>query len=181
MNKRGGWALVFSLLVLVVFIAAMFSFFHLYKPIDEKRIIKRAISNVSGVRSPTAGLSAGQVEGGFNESSVFSLLTDIKAGDLHNFPLSREIPKIKVVVDKDIYSATVNRGKISVKKGDVANPDIIIKTSKSEVAQMVTNGRYISTSFKNGKSSLELVADKATLIAKGYVGLYTRVTGNTFE
>ena len=181
MNKRGGWALVFSFVVLVLFVSAMFSFFHFYKPIDEKKIINRAISNVSGVRSPTAGLSSKQIETGFNESSVSSFLEAIKAKDLRNIPLSRELPKIKVVVDKVIYSASVNRGKITVKKADVSNPDIIITSTKSEMAKMVTNGRYISAPFKDAKSSLELIADKASLIAKGYIGLYTKVTGNTFD
>jgi hypothetical protein len=181
MDKRGAWALVFSFIVLILFVAIMFSFFHFYKPLDEKKIIKRAISNVSGIRSPTAGLSSKQVEIGFNESYISSFLEDINAKDLRNIAISREVPRIKLVVDNVIYSASVNRGKITVKKANVSNPDIIITSTKSEIAQMVTNKRYISTSFKKGKSSLELVADKASLIAKGYIRLYTKITGNALS
>lgn len=180
MNKRGWVALVFSLFVLVLLVGGMFAFFKInYTPFAEKKIISSAISSVSKAKSPIASLSTEQIAKEFNETFIYYLLTGIGAQSLHNPPFSDNVPKIKIVVEKEIYSATVNDGKIGIKKKDISDPDIIITTTKAEAAKMIKSKSYISESFKNGGSGLELVAGKATLLAKGYMNIYKDITGKS--
>jgi len=181
MNKRGGWALVFSLLILFIFIAWMFVFSTSYTPLAEKKLINKAISNISKEKSPYSDLSVTEIEKSFNETTVYYFLDELKVSKLHSILLSNEIPRINVLVDNVNYSATVTNGKIAVKKGAISNADILIKTSRSEIAQMLQDKNYVSESFKNGRSSLELKVDKTTLFAKGYKSIYTSLTGKTIS
>ena len=80
-----------------------------------------------------------------------------------------------------IYNAEVKKGVISIVRGSIEKKDIIILTSKQEVVKMLRNKNYISTSFRNSLSNVELVAGKTRLATKGYIGLYTKLTGDDIE
>ena len=63
--------------------------------------------------------------------------------------------------------------------GEIEEEDVIIRTSKQEAAKMMKNEAYVEQSFEVGGSSLEMVAGKTELAAKGYLGLYSAMTGKT--
>lgn len=44
---------------------------------------------------------------------------------------------------------------------------------------MIRDKNYVEESFRNGKSSIELVAGKTELFEKGYLALYTKITGKS--
>jgi len=44
---------------------------------------------------------------------------------------------------------------------------------------MINDKNYIEQSFKDGTSQIELVATKTTLFSKGYLSLYTDLTGES--
>ncbi len=124
------------------------------------------------LRNPTEGLTDADAAARFNEAFVYYLLLNIKAYNLHNPPLSSDTPKIELFIGEDVYNAEVMDTNIIVNKERIDKKDIVIRTSKEEAVKMVRDSGYIRTSFSDGKSSLELVASKATLGLKGYLGLY---------
>lgn len=176
MNKRGGWALVFSISLLVIFVISSFVFFVTFEP-DQDLVSKAIRASTNSSTSSLSSLSVEQIEKQFNESFVYYMLYNIKAYDLHNPPLSSNTPKIKIVIDKEVYSAVVQQKKIIVTKEEIPAVDIIITTNKKEAAKMIKNKAYIQDSFKAGLSSVQLIADRGTLFAKGYLNLYTELTG----
>jgi hypothetical protein len=113
----------------------------------------------------------------FDESFVLYLLYSLGVDKLKNPPLSSEEPKIVIYVGEDIYSGLVRDGGVGVGRGQVEGPDIIIRTTASEVVQMLRDRNYVVESFAEGKSGVVLVAGKVELGVKGYLGLYRELTG----
>lgn len=105
----------------------------------------------------------------FNESFIYYLLNSLDAQQLHNIPLTPETPKIQFNVENEFYFAIVNDGMINVSKGEINEEDILIKTTREESVKMILNESYIKNSFKDGKSSITLVASETVLFSKGYL------------
>lgn len=154
-------------------IIAIFFYFALFKPQNAGAYHGASIAN------PALNLTMQEAIQKFDESFVFYLLYSIKAYNLHNPPLSRDTPKIEIIVGNDAYNAAVSKGIISVNKGAINNEDIVIRTTKEEAVKMVKDKNYVTQSFDEGKSTIELIAGKTKLFAKGYLNMYTELTGKS--
>jgi hypothetical protein len=172
MDKEGRWVLWASAAIVALLIAAIFFYFVMFKPNND------GIYS-GGVENPASGMSDVEAAAAFNESFVFYLLYSIKAYNLHNPPLSSSAPRIEVDVGGDVFNAVVNDGAIKVARGQINGEDAVIRTSKQEAVKMIRDKNYVVQSFRDGLSSIELAADKTTLFAKGYLNLYTEVTGKS--
>lgn len=172
MHKKG-WALWLSITLVAVLIMVIFAYFVLFKP-DNSRVYSG-----QELENPAEGLSDEQAVLAFDESFVFYLLYSIKAYNLHNPPLSSEIPRIEILVGEDVFNANVKKGIISVEKGEISNEDVVIRTTKEEAVKMVRDKNYVTQSFNDGKSGIDLIAGKTTLFAKGYLNMYNELTGKS--
>lgn len=172
MNKRGKWIIWASIIVLVLFVIALFFYYALAKP-------RNNFNSGEVLVNPAINLSLEEIEQQFDEKFVYYLLYYAEAYNLHNPPLSRDTPKIELKIGEDVYSAVVDDGNMLVAKTGIDERDIILITAKSEAAKMIKYPEYIKDSFSSGKSSVELVANKATLFSKGYLNLYTKLTGKS--
>lgn len=171
MVKRG-W-LVLGIGIVIVFFLIAFFYFALASPkIDfDKKHGKLA--------NPAENLTFEEVKLAFNEDFVYYLLYSIKAYNLHNVPLTNDLPRIEIKVGNEVYSAVIQNGEMLVAKESIENPDVRIVTSLEEAAKMVKYSDYVKTSFESGSSDIEMLANKATLFSKGYLNLYTEVTGKS--
>jgi len=172
MEKTGKWTLWASILLVVILIIAAFFWFILFKP-------NKTVYRGHTIINPAVNLTMEEAIMKFDENFVFYLLYSIDAYNLHNPPLSKDMPKMEIVVGDDIFNAVVNNGVISVGKGRIDNEDIVIKTTKEEAVKMIKDVNYVTKSFNDGKSSIELVASKTTLFAKGYLNIYNELTGKS--
>lgn len=129
------------------------------------------------LKNPAEGLTFEEAVAKFDESFVLYLLASLEAYKLHNMPLSSETPKIEFYIGDDVYNAEIIKGSINVKKGEINDEDITITTTKEEGVKMLLDKNYIDDSFKEGKSSAELVAGKLELAAKGYLEIYDNFAG----
>ena len=129
--------------------------------------------------NPISNLTQEEAIMQFNESFVSYLLYSIKAYNLHNPPLSSDTPKIKFLIGDDSYNAEIIDGLIKTQKIGINNEDIQIITTKSEAVKMLRDRDYVEQSFKLGNSRIELIAGKTTLFSKGYLNLYTKLTGKS--
>lgn len=172
MNKKGFFALGFSFFIVLAFVVWIFIFFAFYKtPGLEQSYLK------SDIKNSITGYSISE-NGKINESSVYYFLYNSKAYNLHNPPLSKDIPRIEIVMDKENYNAVVENGIILVKKGSIDNEDIIIKTTSDEMVKMINDKNYAKESFNSGKSEINVIGSKSILLAKGYLNLYVELTGS---
>lgn len=172
MNKRGKWILWLSIILIIILVIALFFYFTLFRP-------RSSVYDEQEVENPASGMSSEQAIAAFNESFVFYLLYNIKAYNLHNPPLSSDAPRIEIYVGEDVFNAIVEKGEIKVSKGGILEEDIIIRTTKEEAVAMMNDKNYVTKSFNDGKSTIELIAGKTTLFAKGYLNLYNELTGNS--
>lgn len=172
MEKRGSWVFWISISLVVMLIIAAFFWFILFKP-------NKTVYHGDAITNPIANLTMEEAIMKFDESFVFYLLYSIEAYNLHNPPLSKDIPRMEIVVGEDIFNAVVNAGAINVGRGHISKKDIVIRTTKEEAVKMIKDINYVTQSFNDGKSSIELVAPKTTLFAKGYLNLYNRLTGKS--
>lgn len=177
MNKRGGWALVVSIVLVVLLIIGLFLYFSLSGPNYDKlydEMIKKG-----EIKDPAEGMSIEEAAVQFNESFVYYLLYRIKAYNLHEPPLSSDKPKIELFAGEQQYNAIIDGGKILVGKGGIDKEDIIIRTSAVEAVKMMKDENYVQKSFDIGESRIELVAEKSKLFAKGYLKLYDNIKGKS--
>ena len=176
-KKRRNVFFVVGVVMVLVLAGAMFFYFSLsgsdYSASYSDKIESREIVN------PASGLSLEEAVAQFDESFVYYLAVSIGAYNLHNPPLSSNKPKIEIFVDEEIYNIVVRKGEIEVGRGGIEGEDIVIRTSVEEAVKMVQDREYVRESFLAGRSSIELVAEKSTLFAKGYLSLYTELTGES--
>jgi hypothetical protein len=107
--------------------------------------------------------------------AIKSMASSLGLSKLHNPPFSSDTPKIQVYLSGTSYSIEVISGKVSVKQSEIQNPDLIIRTNMEEAVKMYSNKGYIKESFTSGKSGVEIVAGKVTLLLKGYDKVYSAI------
>ena len=129
--------------------------------------------------NPVSALSNEQAVAQFDDTFVYYLLVSIKAYNLHNPPLSSSTPKMNIYVDNLTYNAEIVNGQIKIYNGETSNQDINIKTTREEAVKMLRSKDYVSVSFQQGLSSIDKVAGQSTLFSKGYLNLYTELTGKS--
>jgi hypothetical protein len=139
--------------------------------------------NMDILQNPLINLTDEQAVAQFNESFVLYLLASIGAQKLHSPPLSSDTPKIGIHVGEEVYSSEIKKGWIDVSKEnyDAEKVDIVLRTSKEEAVKMMRNRDNIVKSFNEGRSSLEIVATKSELLVKGYLNIYSELTGETLD
>ena len=172
-SRRGKWAIWVGVVLIVVLVVALFLYFALKGPNYDDLYSGEILPN------PAEGLSVEEAVAQFDESFVYYLLVSIKAYNLHDPPLSDNKPKIEFLIDSDVYNAVVDDGEILVERGQIDNEDMTISTTTEEAVLMVQDENYIQESFISERSWAELKAEKSTLFAKGYLGLYTELTGQS--
>ena len=169
--KIGWWIL--SVFLVLIFLVVAFLYMSLAKT-------KVDFTNLNGsLINPSDSLSFDETKMQFDERFVYYLLMSVKAYYLHNAPLSSDEPRIEILVGNRTYSAVVKNTEILIAERGIADPDIRIVTDLDEAAKMVKYPGQVKESFANGKSSIELLASKTTLFSKGYLNLYTELTGKS--
>lgn len=174
MNKEGKWVLFLSIAIVIVLVVGMFLFFALYKPNNQKLYENEIASG--RLKNPTDNKSYDEALQNFDQSYVYYLLYSIGAYNLRNVPLTSNNPKIEISLNDNSFNADIENGIIKVFPGTIDNEDVIIKTTREEIVSMLKNESYVPESFKKGRSSIGLKADKATLFAKGYLNMYNSLT-----
>jgi len=178
MNKEGGKkAIVIGVFSVIVLIVLAFLYFSLvgfdyssrYKAYEERGTLVNPVSEYSTEEAIVA----------FNQDFVYYLLYEIGAYNLRSAFIVGGKPIIQIYTESDSYYAEVERGNIIVSKGTAEKPDITIRTTRLESVLMLQDAKYITESFSSGKSTIDLNADKSLLFAKGYLKLYTNLTGKS--
>ena len=96
----------------------------------------------------------------------------LKLYNLHKIPFIGTTPKVQIYVDNKSYYAEITKGNIIIKDGKANKEDIAIRTTHEEIFKMIEDSSYAGESLSSGKTSIEMVANKFVLFAKGYLTLY---------
>lgn len=174
-EKMKKWPFALGFVLLILLVAGMFFYFSTTAPSSPPAR--------SEIINPIANLSREQAISQFNEQYIDYLVFAIGGWKLHNPPLSEETPKIKVVVEGEIFISEIANGKIKTEKKDIDNEDIIIQTTKGEIVDSILSldmKNYIKQSVQDGRTTLQLKASYTTLFSKGYPNIYKDITGKSF-
>jgi len=177
MVKRA--TLIVLLIINVVLLIGFFLFlaYYVFDSEDYTGAYEERISR-GEILNPSLNLTDEEAAVNFDESFIYYLLVNIKAYNLHD-SASKDSPKIELVIGNKTFNAVISGGEIRVSKGVVRGEDIRIVTSVSEAVKMVRDKNYIEESFNLGLSRIELIAGKPTLFSKGYLKIYTELTGKS--
>lgn len=110
------------------------------------------------------------------------LLNELGAYQLHNPPLSRETPKIEVVLGDRVFGAEVVSGVVSTKEKAITDPDIRITASEDIVIEAIRSQdvkTYLRKSVAQGETRVEQLGSYSKLFSKGYLNLYNDLTGQS--
>ena len=165
--------IIIGIVLTLIIILGVLMYFFLFS--------SNSYNNGTPLRNPIEGLSDEQAVELFDESFVKYLLVNIGAGELRKNPLTGDTPKIELYVGDKIYSAEIIKGRVNVYVGEIEGEDIIINTPILEAIKMIRDKNYIKESVSLGKSEIEIVNSKTNLAIKGYVKIYTSLTGGEFK
>jgi len=164
--------IISSLLLLIL----VFLLFYFYSTAAPSKAIKE-------VENPALGETLENALGNFDISYVDYLVSEFGGWKLHNPPLSSDTPKIKIIVDGEVFVSEVINGEIITEKRDIENPDIILTITKEDISKAVVSSNLMESlrkSIDEGNSNIELKASYTKLFSKGYLNIYKDVTGEGF-
>ena len=118
-----------------------------------------------------AAISEGVKE--FNATYINYILIALGIGNLHNSIIGGN-PSGEISLDGETWNFELNKNALSTGRGSNASPDIRIKMSKEEAVKSLlaqNMKQFMKDSYNNGNTKIELVANKAILLSKGYANL----------
>ena len=149
----------FLKIFIIVLILLLVGFF-LYIDLNKKEVTKIDISKIN-----RTVIGIGQIN---------LMLYSLGAYELHNPPLSKDTPKIEIVIGNEVYSAEIINKAFSTKKASINNADLRITTSREEFLACLNSDikTCIQKSVRDGKTKIETISDSTELALKGYLSLY---------
>lgn len=178
MSKKVIISLIISLVLLLGLVAGMFFFYTTSSPNYEKNDISNPFLSTN-VTVNTSNMIVKQ-DIIINEDHITYLLNEMGAYNLKSY--LGNPPKIEVQVSQEIFNSEIKEGVITTRKGEIDDEDIRIITSKEELIKIATSQNtkeYIKQSVSSGNTKVEMVAGYSELFAKGYLNLYTEITGKS--
>jgi hypothetical protein len=175
---------VILLLVLIVFAAG----YLLKKPTYVEIVLEnplegivKANTNLEGIVDTPAVVEQAIIE--FNEDYINYLLVALGTGYLHGSIIGGN-PLLELVLTDnsgdEIWHAEVIDGMPNSVLGETENEDLRISLSKETAVRAILSedvNKFMKDSHSQGSISLELIANKAELFAKGYLDMYKVLTG----
>jgi len=160
--------MIFVLVLILIFICIAFGFLAGYFLKPDTEIPTRYI-NGSSINKTFVGTE-----------QINLLLYSMEAYKLSNPPLSKNTPKIEIVVGDEVFGSEIINHVIKTKKAGIENPDLRIIIPREEFIDMLNSPDlilYLKESVRNGKIQIEILAGKFELASKGYLSLYSKISG----
>jgi hypothetical protein len=137
-----------------------------------------ANTNVNGEVDYNAVINQGVLE--FNQDYILYLLAALGIQNLHKSYIGYGNPLIELQIDTEIWNAEVTNNGISIQNQPANEEDLIISISKQEAVKAILSSNineFMKESVYNGGTRLEKVAGNIELGSKGYLEMYTQITG----
>jgi len=135
-------------------------------------------TNALGEVDYDAVISQGVLE--FNEDYILYLLVALGIQNLHKSYLGYGNPLLELHIDDEGWNVEITNKGVSIQKAFIDDEDLIIFISKQEAVKALLSSdinEFMKESVYNGNTRLEKVAGNIELGSKGYLDMYTQVTG----
>lgn len=140
-----------------------------------------ANTNEAGKVNYNAVLEQGVLD--FNEDYINYLLVALGVNNLHKSYIGYGNPVVEFVVDDEIWTSELDNG-LNTLKGAGDNEDLRISVSREEAVNAILSSdieQFMRDSVADGKTRIEMIAGKVELGSKGYLTMYTELTGEVVE
>jgi hypothetical protein len=134
-------------------------------------------TNEAGEVNGQAVLEKGILE--FNEDYIIYLLVSLGANNLHKSYVGYGNAEVDLIIDEETWSAIISDS-LKVSRGVSGDPDLRISMSREEAVRALLSANvqdYMKNSVNNGDTKLEQISNKVELGSKGYLAMYTSITG----
>ncbi|MAG07190.1 hypothetical protein CMI46_00015 [Candidatus Pacearchaeota archaeon] len=112
-------------------------------------------------------------------------LAQFQVNNLRNVPLTKNTPKMEITIDGVVYVVEVESGQILSSQSSTDEEDLRISMTREDVINILDESNDATTEIQKavneGTITVETVAGKPELLAKGYLGLYKTITGEDLE
>jgi hypothetical protein len=182
------------LIVLIILVVVLIVLFVVYSTGvffggGTKIVLENPLGEIVLGYSETGQLSVEQVEAvvqeailQFDEDYINYILVALGVNKLHK-SITFENPKIEINVG-EVWSSEIVKGVPNTVRGGIDKEDIRFVMSKEEAVRALLSDDiegFMKDSVASGKTEVEMVAGKVELFSKGYLGLYTDLTGEEVD
>ncbi len=116
----------------------------------------------------------------FDVNYINYILIALGVNNLYNSKIGFGNPKVEFDLDGEVWSSEINNGNLNTKKESIDDEDIRIIVSKKEIIESLLvkdiEG-FMIESVKSGRTSIEMISGKPELLSKGYLKMYSGLTG----
>lgn len=181
-DKHRGVRKFFKIFFIVIGIMILFLLFFLAGFLLSNKEVEVSVTDPlgGGIRSnPNRSAAIEQGVMKFNADYIDYILVALGCAHLHKSPLF-ENPFIELNLDGEVWSSEIIKGQPNTEKGAIDNEDLRVSLSKEEAVEFMLSEdqeAFIKESVANGDTQIEMVASKLELFTKGYLEMYTELTG----
>ena len=116
----------------------------------------------------------------FDVNYINYILIALGINNLYKSKVGFGNPKVEFDLDGEVWSSEINNGNLNTKKESIDDEDIRIIVSKKEIIESLLvkdiEG-FMIESVKSGRTSIEMISGKPELLSKGYLKMYSGLTG----
>lgn len=185
MSKKAFFGkLLIVILIIILLAAAIAVYFLFFKP-SSNSISMVSLPNplqsiidkntVNGQINEQAVVQEGVLE--FNSDYINYILIALGVGNLKSSVFGN--PKVEFLLETEIWSSELKSNTLYTQKQPIVKPDITISMSKQEAVKALLSSsnikEFMKNSVINGNTKITMNADKATLLAKGYLEMYNNL------
>ncbi len=116
----------------------------------------------------------------FNENYINYLLAALGVNNLHKSLVGYGNPVVEFNIEGEKWSSEIINGGLYTQKNPADDPDLIISIPRQEAVLALLSPnieQFMKDSVYNGNTQIEMVAGKVELGSKGYLKMYTDLTG----
>lgn len=120
----------------------------------------------------------------FNINYINYLLAALGVNKLHKSLVGYGNPIVEFHLDNEVWSSEIIKGGLNTQKAPAQDLDLKIIISKQEAVLALLSPnieQFMKDSVYNGNTKIEMIAGKVELGSKGYLAMYTQLTGEEVE
>jgi len=189
-RKKKKFLKYFSILIIIaVIIAAIFLIGFFTKKSENKIVLENPLkdlvyanTNEQGLVNKQAVIDQAILE--FNAEYINFLLIALGVGNLHKSYIGYGNPIVQLNLDGTSWTSEISNKQLQTSQTSSEDKDLLITLSRQEAIEALLSpdmSAFMKNSVINGNTQIEMIANKAELASKGYLAMYTQITGEEIE
>ena len=174
---------------MIIIILAGVYFFGWFSGSGDKIVLENPLKNIvlsntnaQGQVNYDAVVSEGVMN--FNVDYINYIMAALGVGKLHKSLIGYGNPVIEMNLNDEVWNSELKDGGLYSLQGDSDDEDLRVIMTKEEAVKALLSpdiGEFMKTSVYNRNTQIEMVAGKVELGSKGYLSMYSELTGESVE